>query len=821
MAMPMFNRTKTCSHCGAEIPKDAKFCPVCGEPTDETGGKCPYCGAKVAANAKFCPECGRNLTSLREPAMKKNVWRASPDELAVRIEAENLKGRLFKDIEIQLGQQALLLVDGRALEERMGPGKYAVKSFLDWMTTAGRGRHVTALLVKGSPAPLEFSLKKLHTRDNYEVGGRVVVGIQVANPATFFAKMMQGQDTYTLNDLRQYLFDQVWDAAQDVIRRQDLKGLAEGLAMKDQINSAIAMHLEQTLADTGLTVTQVQTARFSHPRYDAVTKTWEDIRLNREEVNADITLTEEQKAAELRKRKMLFEAETAGEDQTTAEQREKSRIFEERAQVWERMRQALNSERMNQIRSEEDFADFLAEIDKNKVLRQEDLEIFKEEYANRKEDRHAARAQLIYLAGLERDYERKRAELAQRSDFTLEQMAAALKIEQQKLVDAGLMDETRWENEQTELLRDAERGEWQRTEQLKWDEFNRERVNAADVHRRELEKAQVLHKLELHAIHVDEELSEAQKRAKVDVELARYDKQRREILLAIEAAEFDERIRREKAATDLRLDIEAREDEQDMKTADAALDLLKKMKQTKLDAEARAREIARQDELERQKAAHEQAMEKERLGLEAEAQKQAHELAMLQARAEMSAEALISLSGPDQAKVLADLKQTEALKDLSDEQVYAMMAAKSPQVAAALAERFKAMQDQPDVAEAQLVEVKALYERMIADIQKDKEREAELRERTEQRYQEMFNKALDSQRDGMVDIARATSHPQTPPSSPSVVVVPPGGSPQVINPGGGPGPGVVGGEVQVCPKCHTKMPVGTKFCTNCGYKFFE
>ena len=803
----MFNRTKTCSHCGAEIPKDAKFCPRCGEPTAEIGGKCPYCGAKVAANAKYCPDCGREITSLREPAIARNVWRAGLDEFAVRIEAEQLKGKLFKDIEVQPGQQVLLLVDGRVAEKRKGPGKHSVKSFLDWMMTAGRGRHVTALVIKGEPIPLEFALSKLHTKDDYEINGRVVVAIQLENAARFVSTLMQGQDAFTLADLRRYLFDQVWDATNDVTRRQKLAELAEGLALRDQINSAIAMHLEQTLADTGLAVRQVQTARFAHPRYDAVTKTWENIRLNRAEVDADITLTKEQKEAELRKRKMLFEAETAGEDQTTAEQRQKARIFEERAQVWERMRQAVNSERMNEIRSEEDFADFLAEIDKKKVLRQEEMEAFKEAYAQRKEDRHAARAQLAYLAQLERDYERKRAELAQRTDLTMEEMAAALKIEQQKLADAGLLDEKRWDNEMAEMLREADRAEWKRTEKKKWEDFERERENATDRHRRELEKAQALHEAEVLAIRTDAELTDAQKRARVDVELARYDKQRREILLAIEAAEFDERIRRQKA-----------EDAADLETADAALDLLKKMKQNKLDVEARAREIARQDELERQKAAHDLAMEKERLGLEAEAQKQAHELAMLQARAEMSAEALISLSGPEQARVLADIKQTEALKDLSDEQVYAMMAAKSPQVAAALAERFKAMQDQPDVAE----EIKALYERMLENIQKDKERDAELRARTEQRYQDMFNKALDSQRDGMVGIAQATSHQPQQSQGPTVIFGPGGGlgavGPQVINPSAA---GVVGGEVQICPKCHARMAVGTKFCTNCGYKFFE
>ena len=132
-----------------------------------------------------------------------------------------------------------------------------------------------------------------------------------------------------------------------------------------------------------------------------------------------------------------------------------------------------------------------------------------------------------------------------------------------------------------------------------------------------------------------------------------------------------------------------------MKLAGQAVDLLAKMKQNKLSAEEQARRIAREDELTRADAALKADLARKEAERLDKAQAQAHELAMLQARGQMSAEALMSLSGPDQARTIADLKKTEAMKGMSDEQVYAMMAAQSPAVAQALAERFKAAAARP------------------------------------------------------------------------------------------------------------------------------
>ncbi len=68
------SENKKCAACGADIPKKAKFCPMCGGMAEELGADemiCPACGEKTqkgkfcmlcgAALVKNCPSCGAEL----------------------------------------------------------------------------------------------------------------------------------------------------------------------------------------------------------------------------------------------------------------------------------------------------------------------------------------------------------------------------------------------------------------------------------------------------------------------------------------------------------------------------------------------------------------------------------------------------------------------------------------------------------------------------------------------------------------------------------------------------------------------------------------
>lgn len=58
---------------------------------------------------------------------------------------------------------------------------------------------------------------------------------------------------------------------------------------------------------------------------------------------------------------------------------------------------------------------------------------------------------------------------------------------------------------------------------------------------------------------------------------------------------------------------------------------------------------------------------------------------------ELSAEALVAVSGLEQALLLAELRRTDILKGLSEEQILALAAEKSPAVLRAFQERFEAL----------------------------------------------------------------------------------------------------------------------------------
>jgi hypothetical protein len=228
--------------------------------------------------------------------------------------------------------------------------------------------------------------------------------------------------------------------------------------------------------------------------------------------------------------------------------------------------------------------------------------------------------------------------------------------------------------------------------------------------------------------------------------------------------------------------------EQDRLDGELGIHLLELMKMQKV----RIRREEMLLEAEREEKALERRLREERAHHEAEMER-------LQQLGEMSVEALISVTDAQQAQMLVELKETEALAGMTEEQILARAAEHSPEVARAFQEKFRALSAEQRTE---------MYERMLADREAASGQLAEALREAAQMQQETAFRAMETQRD--ISVAYAQSGGESP------VIVTPGAS----------GAGVVTsaagttGRAMVCPRCHLESPVGVKYCQNCGYEFF-
>ncbi len=298
---------------------------------------------------------------------------------------------------------------------------------------------------------------------------------------------------------------------------------------------------------------------------------------------------------------------------------------------------------------------------------------------------------------------------------------------------------------------------------------------------------------------LDNEIALARKRADFEFE------QKRKIV----EGEFlleRERMRIEDDKQRAELEIARIQRQQDLDDAKAGIELLGLMKQVRrLDEEERLR-IQRVHEFEVKKADLE--IELKRFEM-AERQRQAereHELKRMEVLSHLGVEALISVSGPEQANILAGLKKTEALKGMTEEQILAAAAAESPEVARAIQEKFRAM------AQGQLSERETkLYERLMAENKDEMARMNEMWLKLSEREKSTTEHAMDK----MADVAQAFARGQ---GGTPLVITGPGGT-RVVNSNSGQAMNDSSQDSKNCPKCGRFVPEGDHFCPHCGNKF--
>ena len=399
------------------------------------------------------------------PKITNNRWDREPDDFAVVLRERDLSGMFSRRIVIEDGTTGLLMVQGR-FDKRLDPGEHVLEGGVG-AVLGGRGRKEIVLVNLGE-VMLHITLPRLLTRDPVPFGVQTALTLRFTSgrEAIFLSNFMSGRDELGANDLRQLVYSEFNEAAQAWSGGQTIRGLGENMSLRDEMAIALEAHIRPVLDRYGLTFGRLEIRDFKSEIWD---------RSLNQRVETSLQVTQEQ--AELEGRKRFFDTAVETDIQDVTEETQKVATYEKRILLWQRMQRAANQEQIDKISSEQDLTDFIRQTDRDNLLKEDELERFKQALVDSGEDRERLRAQIIRLTEMEAEYDFKRKEFTQQASLSQEQLEGELGLERLRM-ESQL--ETSLKRAELTLVRERQEGEHRRRE---------DELDAAARWERELQEA--------------------------------------------------------------------------------------------------------------------------------------------------------------------------------------------------------------------------------------------------------------------------------------------------------------------------------------------
>lgn len=534
--------------------------------------------------------------------IEENRWSVGADQFAVRIMIPDLKGffdRLpnlpkGRTLIIEPGTRALVIEDGCFAGELRG-GSYTQESFVERLQF-WQNRQVTVFLTREEDIPLEMQVWNAACLDSvcFDVDYRWT--IQIQDVSRFLDNLMGARNEVSISELSELLSPIANQSVQTTVGRLNYDAI-KSADFLNALSEGMRFHLDTRLTRYGVAFTDLQSVTASS-EMDGV--------------------QDRQGEQWLRFRELQMQRAAAA-----AENDELRATLEDilgKVPIRQQLRDAVNSDQLNNYQSKEDFAKVLLEIDKQQVLRKEERDELLEAFEARKEDRQQQRDHL--LAAMELHREQELEELRVETDY-----AARQKSLQKEMDLAAISNSEEAQQWRHELQKEREQADHRRQQKL-------ESVQAACARAREV-RAQT--RDDSWERILDEQRMES---VRVEVEVA---KAERESRVALIQADLQSRLATEK------LEVEKRQKEWELehrqKRSDNQLERMQKLQ-----------------EMNAQFAERQQRMQVEMENLKADSNSR-RELERIQVMSGLSTEALVATAGAENAALLADLKKHEATQD--------------------------------------------------------------------------------------------------------------------------------------------------------------
>lgn len=727
--------------------------------------------------------------------IQQNRWKPQNGELAERIDIRNdVAGRFFKDLNIEVWQKLLLSADGRLNEESGGlydSGNYTVDTFGDLLARKIGLRNANrwqAIFFSLKPFTLTFRYDNLFTIDPYQTSMTLRVMLKIKDVKQFVGGMMREKRVVTEADLTNELWADIRGVAAAWVGRRSLEQLARTdarLELGEKINLAIDDTVEQgSLVERfGLEIIQLRSYDYALVQLNRINQKREEYLIKRSE--EDVRLTGEEE---------LFERIKRGEELDLKRASREVEIFGRKAAVRESMRRAVNSDRFNEVKSEQGMTVFLRKIDKENLIADDEWRRFQRTIQWQEDDELRQRKWRL------EDVEHKRSLTLSVQDRTRAQVLARIDLE------------SAFDLDMLRLTRDSELQPAQLELEQK---LARQRVEGKHV---------------LDVIALEADLEKQKRRKDFEREQAAAD-------AAAARVELLEKMR----VDGLQRAAEVDEDKQDLELAREGWDVVIYMKRTKADLARANKEldlaldrvhrkemliIQYDEDMRRTKMRLEEKRFEFDMQIRISQEKTRSEVELRTASRGMTLdEGLIAMGAASDllaAKQLdVDAKKVEGdlFKGQSAEMILAQL---DPEAAS------KVLTEQARQQGLSSAEKDSLIERLLAEretrvresqdrtetVRQDQHRRDDSEERADQREDQ--RKLRETELRGEAEVKRAESSGNAPPASTNIIMPSAGGmgGAQIV----GGSVSNIGGQTLICPNCaHVNKPTANH-CENCGYK---
>jgi len=696
---PLFG--KRCPKCNHENNSDANFCINCGTPlSGSKGKKCGACGAENRYDAVYCKECGRNLSVNERIEIRGNHWARRDGDFAARLEIDDLPGLLNRKLEVETGTRALIYTSGSP-QEILLPGIYTMdsvgKTISNWFNAVPKS--VSVLLVDAAPVEVVIRIAKRFTSDPLPINLNIHLVVEIENVSTFLQTALKNRERYSVEDLRLDLEPEIAAATDDYLRHHTFEQLLQNSHTREELELAVEEGLRTTFSRYGLKLVSLRTVELDLEAFDKVRGITGNYSLLIDEAQAK--LSGEQRMLEFQKQIDLHDVASR-----TATVEKEERL----AELYQRIRQNVNSDKMNEVRSGADFEKFMDEIDRQKLLSKKEREDLIRGWTEEAEDHNRARAFLLAKTEVEEKFQLRAIEIKSNGEIDLQEQEYRLELERQRTDKNLQIEQKKWE---WDLKKRQDTAEW---ENQVWETENRHKLTESDQDWNEMTRM---------------------------VEL-KLNKDRQEAILQND---------KETWALERRLD-EARRN----------VDI----------------EISRMD------ADHRREMER------------------LEKLATLGTEALIAASPAEQGRILQDLKRTEYFKSMSEEQILAMAAEKSPELGKVFEEKYRAIAEgKTDRRESEM------YEKLLSESKSSQSLLIETQKDAMNRIQQMAEQNITAMKEISEAYAKHGADP--------VIIA--GAAGNSMFRASHSGISDFQEETKICPGCGRQVTVSSRFCQYCNNEF--